>query len=190
MNDKVRHKVKRHYKKIAAALGGAFVLAASAMHGLGAVAQHQSATPQVDPPINTAEVQTANPLSTQELVQNIATQDTLGKEAIHVTATAYAPGPHDNDQWGSKTRLGTEIRPGVIAVDPRIIPLGSRVMIQYPDGSKEYAVAEDTGGAIKGNRIDVAKWTVREANHFGIKAVKVYVLSKPDQVTTETGEQV
>lgn len=98
---------------------------------------------------------------------------------LEMTATAYAPGPQDNDQWGTKTHLGTEVRPGVIAVDPRVIPLGSRVMIKYPDGHREYAVAEDTGGAIKGRRIDVAKWTVGEAKQFGIKAVKVYVLETP-----------
>ncbi|MDF2930559.1 MAG: hypothetical protein K0Q75_2797 [Anaerospora sp.] len=54
-------------------------------------------------------------------------------------------------------------------------------MIKYPDGTKEYAVAEDTGGAIKGNRIDVAKWSVKEAEKFGIKRVKVYVLKDNPQ---------
>jgi 3D (Asp-Asp-Asp) domain-containing protein len=101
------------------------------------------------------------------------------ERVLEMTATAYAPGPQDNDQWGTKTHIGTEVRPGIIAVDPRVIPLGSRVMIKYPDGHKEYAVAEDTGGAIKGRRIDVAKWTVGEAKQFGIKAVKVYVLETP-----------
>ncbi|VBB09880.1 Hypothetical protein LUCI_5178 [Lucifera butyrica] len=98
------------------------------------------------------------------------------KKVLNITATAYAPGRHDNDQWGNKTYMGTRVRPGVIAVDPRVIPLGSRVFIRYPDGHGAYAVAEDVGGAIKGNRIDVAKSTVREADHFGIKPVKVYVL--------------
>lgn len=100
---------------------------------------------------------------------------------VNITATAYAPGPHDNDQWGDKTYSGTQIRPGVIAVDPSLIPLGSRVYIQYPDGHGEYAIAEDTGGAIKGNRIDVAKWTVNEAQDFGIQHVKVFVLDNPDK---------
>lgn len=104
------------------------------------------------------------------------------KEVINVKATAYAPGPHDNDQWGSLTHLGTQVRPGVIAVDPRIIPLGSRVYIEYPDGTGTYATAEDTGGAIKGNRIDVAKWTVREAQDFGIQSAKVYVIRTPEKI--------
>lgn len=100
------------------------------------------------------------------------------QQVLDITATAYAPGPHDNDQWGDKTYLGTNIRPGVIAVDPDVIPLGSRVYIEYPDGRGVYAVAEDTGGAIKGNRIDIAKWSVPEAEDFGMQKVKVYVLEK------------
>ena len=75
------------------------------------------------------------------------------------------------------------MRPGVIAVDPRVIPLGSRVMIKYPGGKTQFAVAEDTGGAIKGRRIDVAMWTVKEAERFGIKPVKVYILETPSDKT-------
>lgn len=92
------------------------------------------------------------------------------------TATAYAPGPHDNGKWGSLTHLGTQVRPGIIAVDPRVIPLGSRVHIEFADGHGVYATAEDTGGAIKGNRIDIAMRSVDEAYKFGMQKVKVYVL--------------
>ncbi len=95
---------------------------------------------------------------------------------VEIVATAYAPGPHDNGKWGNLTHLGTQVRPGVIAVDPKIIPLGSRVYIQFSDGHGVYAIAEDTGGAIKGNRIDIAMWTVQEAENFGIQDVKVYVI--------------
>lgn len=73
--------------------------------------------------------------------------------------------------------MGTTVRPGVIAVDPAVIPLGSRVYIEYPDGTGSYAVAEDTGGAIKGNRIDIAMSSVDAAYDFGIQNVKVYVLA-------------
>lgn len=99
------------------------------------------------------------------------------EDVFHVKATAYAPGPHDNGEWGSLTHMGTTVRPGVIAVDPAVIPLGSRVYIEYPDGTGAYAVAEDTGGAIKGNRIDIAMSSVDAAYDFGIKNVKVYVLA-------------
>jgi len=99
-------------------------------------------------------------------------------KVLDVTATAYAPGPHDNGKWGDKTHIGTTVRPGIIAVDPNIMPLGSEVYIEYPDGTGQYAVAEDTGGAIKGNRIDVAMESVRQAYDFGIKKVKVHVLGQ------------
>ena len=99
------------------------------------------------------------------------------KKVLDIVATAYAPGAHDNGKWGSLTHVGTQVRPGIIAVDPNIIPLGSRVYIKYPDGHGVYATAEDTGGAIKGNRIDVAMWSVAEAYDFGMKNVKVYVLN-------------
>ncbi len=99
------------------------------------------------------------------------------EDVLHVKATAYAPGAHDNGQWGSLTHMGTTVRPGVIAVDPAVIPLGSRVYIEYPDGTGSYAVAEDTGGAIKGNRIDIAMSSVDAAYDFGIQNVKVYVLA-------------
>ncbi|SDF08497.1 3D domain-containing protein [Sporomusa acidovorans] len=98
------------------------------------------------------------------------------QKVVEVKATAYAPGAHDNEQWGDKTFLGTTVRPGVVAVDPDVIPLGSRLYIEYPDGTGHYATAEDTGGAIKGNRIDVAQSSVDQAYDFGVKNAKVYVL--------------
>lgn len=103
------------------------------------------------------------------------------EKVLDITATAYAPGARDNDQWGEKTYLGTTVRPGVVAVDPNVIPIGSQLYIQYPDGHGEYARAEDTGGAIKGNRIDVALANDKQAENFGIKNVKVYVVSTPSQ---------
>lgn len=95
---------------------------------------------------------------------------------LDIVATAYAPGAHDNGKWGDKTHLGTQVRPGVIAVDPKVIPLGTRVYVEFADGHGINAVAEDTGGAIKGNRIDIAMWTVAEAYDFGKQKVKVHLL--------------
>lgn len=98
------------------------------------------------------------------------------KAALDIVATAYAPGPHDNGKWGSLTRLGTQVRPGIIAVDPQLIPLGSQVYIEFADGRGVYATAEDTGGAIKGRRIDIAMASVDEAYDFGRQNVRVYVI--------------
>lgn len=87
-------------------------------------------------------------------------------------ATAYDP------TAGSKTALGTRARVGAVAVDPKVIPLGSKLYIESMDGwpSYGYAVAEDTGGAIKGKRIDLFFNSNAEANRFGRRNVKVYVL--------------
>jgi len=169
MNNRHRtiQRVKKKFKHLAAAVAGAAILSGAMLPGIPAAEAHAAAAPDTGKPPVTASQQIASKAPAEF------------KQKLNITATAYAPGPHDNDQWGNKTYLGTQIRPGIIAVDPKVIPLGSRVYIEYPDGHGEYAIAEDTGGAIKGNRIDVAKWTVKEAEDFGIQNVKVYVLSTP-----------
>lgn len=97
-------------------------------------------------------------------------------KVIDVTATAYS-----TEGWSSKnTASGTVARVGAIAVDPRVIPLGSKLYITSEDGSSwiyGVAVAEDTGGAIEGNRIDLFFDTQLECRSFGVQSAKVYVLS-------------
>jgi 3D (Asp-Asp-Asp) domain-containing protein len=91
---------------------------------------------------------------------------------VNMTATAYAPGPADNGIWGDRTYIGTKVRKGVAAVDPRIIPMGSKLWVE----GYGYAVAEDQGSAIKGNRIDLAYNDFKTATDYGIQNVKVYIL--------------
>ena len=69
-------------------------------------------------------------------------------------------------------------RYGVIAVDPRVIPLGTQLYIEAVDGSWTYgyAVAGDTGGAIKGARIDLFYDSHAQAISFGRRAARVYIL--------------
>ena len=64
------------------------------------------------------------------------------------------------------------------AQPPRVIPLGSRLYIETPDGRFVYghAVAADTGGSIKGNKVDLYMETRSECLSFGVRNVKVYVL--------------
>lgn len=136
-------------------------------HGRQAMTENTSVPKHAAKQVKAAPATAKPAANTPENVQDV----------LHVKATAYAPGPHDNGRWGNKTHMGTTVRPGIIAVDPNVIPLGSRVYIEYPDGTGHYAVAEDTGGAIKGNRIDIAMDSVDKAYDFGIKNVKVYVVS-------------
>lgn len=92
-----------------------------------------------------------------------------GGRSLFVSATAYSA--HDPGN-GSRTAMGTPVRHGVIAVDPSVIPLGTRVFIP---GYGE-AVAEDVGGAIHGNRIDVAFDTHEEAIFFGWQELEIFIM--------------
>jgi len=94
------------------------------------------------------------------------------KQIIDVKATAYS------FNVGSVTASGRPAAYGVIAVDPRVIPLGSKLYIEAVDGSWTYgyAIAGDTGGAIRGNRIDLFYNTTAECFQFGRRPARVYVL--------------
>ncbi len=89
-----------------------------------------------------------------------------------VQATGYST---QQKGLSTHTAMGIDLRvnPRVIAVDPRVIPLGSLVEVQ---GLGVY-VAGDTGGAIKGNIIDIHYSTVREALNWGRRSVKIRVIN-------------
>ena len=91
------------------------------------------------------------------------------REVITMEATAYTPA--DGDGQGI-TATGMIARPGVVAVDPNVIPLGSRLYIP----GYGMAIAADTGGAIRGNRIDLLMDSYDAAMNFGRQSVEVYVL--------------
>lgn len=107
----------------------------------------------------------------------IATQGPYaGKEMMYLEATAYYPGPNNfGGGVGPKTAIGLIAKHGVVAVDPFVIKLGSRV---YVEGYGE-ATAGDTGGAIRGSRIDLCFDTYEEAMRFGRRTIKVYILKAP-----------
>jgi 3D (Asp-Asp-Asp) domain-containing protein len=75
-----------------------------------------------------------------------------------------------------RTASGRMVSRGLIAADPRVLPLGSRVRLDHPGYSGEYLVA-DTGGAIRGRHIDIWIPSSREAMRFGRRTVKLTVLS-------------
>lgn len=94
-------------------------------------------------------------------------------DVIDMVATAYYPGPESTGEWADGyTYTGLLAGRGVVAVDPKVIPLGTRL---YVPGYGE-AIAADIGGAIKGNRIDLGFATYEEAIQYGRKSVKVYIL--------------
>ena len=88
---------------------------------------------------------------------------------IMMEATAYTS---QDPGCGLYTARGNLLHKGLVAVDPRVIPLGTRLYI--PEYG--YAIADDTGGDIKGNRIDLAYESRDEAFKFGRRMIEVYIL--------------
>jgi 3D (Asp-Asp-Asp) domain-containing protein len=86
----------------------------------------------------------------------------------HYVATAYS--------LRGRTASGKLVSKGVIAADPRVLPLGSHVRLEAGVYSGDYLVA-DTGGAVRGRRVDIWTPTTREAFRFGRRRVKLTVLS-------------
>ncbi|SDY70583.1 3D domain-containing protein [Thermoactinomyces sp. DSM 45892] len=89
------------------------------------------------------------------------------KKMIMAKTTAYTSKP------GAKTASGKVARVGLVAVDPKVIPLGTKLFIE----GYGMAVAADTGGAVKGNFVDVYFNSEAECQKWGVKNKKVYILN-------------
>ena len=72
------------------------------------------------------------------------------------------------------TASGRYTKHGIIAVDPRVIPLGSRIYVP----GYGWGIAADTGGLIKGNKIDLWKPTSRECYEWGVRRVTIKVFPR------------
>lgn len=100
--------------------------------------------------------------------------DTSDGKEFYVTATAYTAycnGCSGITTTGINLKSNPDVK--VVAVDPKVIPLGSKVWVE----GYGYAVAGDTGGAIKGNKIDLFMPSKSKAYNFGRKKVRVKVLN-------------
>lgn len=101
-------------------------------------------------------------------------------KVITCTATAYDPNPASCGGSGI-TATGRPACFGLVAVDPKVIPLGSKLYVESTDDGKSwtygYAIAADTGGAIKGNRVDLCFNTRSECIQFGRRQAKIYILN-------------
>ncbi|SDE08880.1 3D (Asp-Asp-Asp) domain-containing protein [Paenibacillus sp. UNCCL117] len=118
----------------------------------------------------------------QTLTKNYSKAIENYSKVIDAKASAYTASPSENGGYGSLDYMGNPLQLGTIAVDPAVIPLGSKVYIEgydhdgLPVGGM-YATATDTGGAIKGNKIDIFVPQSRDqVMKFGIQQVKVYIL--------------
>lgn len=94
----------------------------------------------------------------------------------------------DHPQYGI-TYSGTKARPGVVAVDPRSIKLKSKLYVESLDRMQDYgfSLAEDTGSAIKSNRIDLFIENNAKAIRYGVRKVRVYVLEEEFDSTLMVG---
>ncbi|CAM3361647.1 3D domain-containing protein [Marinicrinis lubricantis] len=100
---------------------------------------------------------------------------------LSLTATAYTASIEEN-KWGAIDYYGNPLKLGTVAVDPKMIPMGSKLYITgydfdgLPEGGF-YAEATDMGGSIKDNRIDIFVPVSRtKALTFGMQDVTVYIL--------------
>lgn len=116
---------------------------------------------------NYKNTQIENRVITQPIIE------TKSNSHIVMKATAYTRSHSEGTSRGI-TRSGTRVSRGTVAVDSRIIPLGTKLYIE----GYGHAIALDTGGAIKGNRIDLYMETKKEAFEFGRQSVKVWIIEE------------
>ncbi|MCM3389235.1 3D domain-containing protein [Ureibacillus chungkukjangi] len=123
---------------------------------------------------NVAKKQPSKTVSSQPKVTQSSSEEPASGKELLVTATAYTA---YCEGCSGTTAIGIDLRSNpnqkVIAVDPNVIPLGSRVWVE---GYGE-AIAGDTGGAIKGNKIDVFIPTRNEALQWGRKQVRIKIIN-------------
>ncbi|MBP2242573.1 uncharacterized protein YabE (DUF348 family) [Cytobacillus eiseniae] len=113
-------------------------------------------------------------VGTKVVKQVVSRSNESGGKEVYVSSTAYTASCNG---CSGKTATGINLKANpnvkVIAVDPRVIPLGTKVYVE----GYGYAVAADTGSAIKGNKIDVFFATKAEAYRWGRKTVKIRILN-------------
>ncbi|MFH1150253.1 MAG: 3D domain-containing protein [Actinomycetota bacterium] len=108
----------------------------------------------------------------EQKMQDLNPPEVTGRptgKVFTMVATAYSP---EEPGLSDSTATGLKAQRGVVAVDPRVIPLGTRVNVE----GYGYAIAADTGGAIKGMRIDLCFDTLAECNAYGRRTVRVEIL--------------
>lgn len=145
--------------------------------------------PSQDPKINSTQTiaEAAAPVALEEelpsrghIGERIAAEEAYVVPPTTYIATAYS--------LRGRTASGQIVSKGLIAADPRVLPLGSRVRLEAGAYSGEYLVA-DTGSMVRGRRIDIWTPSSREAMRFGRRPVKLTVLSLGGKKRTSTAKK-
>jgi 3D (Asp-Asp-Asp) domain-containing protein len=184
-----------------AAVSPAFTAAAAILVlagtvGVWACAPRALAAPAVPAPTNylpPAAVPAAPAEPSPELLRSIEARIRAQVEAEHRAEHAAAPPRASAGSFEVRERMemsstayclrglmrtGVRTRDGMAAADPRVLPLGSVVRVSHPDGRPiGVFVVMDTGGAVRGNKIDIYMDSCREASDWGRKAVVAEVLA-------------
>jgi 3D (Asp-Asp-Asp) domain-containing protein len=113
------------------------------------------------------QTQDSNPLTEAQNTAKLGKFNILEGQSFR--ATAYC--------LKGRTATGGSVRRGIVAADPRILPLGTRITIDAGSYSGTYTVA-DTGGAVRGRILDIWVPSCSEAVRFGRKSIKVSVVGK------------
>ncbi len=121
----------------------------------------------VKEPVDEVLLVGTKPNTTFEIGKKTDVSNLNYSEKITMNASAYT-----TEGYTGYTASGRVAEYGVVAVDTKVIPLGTKL---YIDGYG-YAIAGDTGGAIKGNKVDLYMNTTKECLNFGRRNVTVYVL--------------
>lgn len=133
----------------------------------------------IDPPAGVTAAETVSaPMEEPEEAENDLIEAALLARANvieDVTVTHYGCCVECCGKDDGITASGVLATPGVtVAVDPSVIPLGSDVLVDYGDGEIHYYRADDIGGAVKGNHIDLCVATHEEALQLGRRTATVY----------------
>ncbi|MCM3339878.1 3D domain-containing protein [Paenibacillus sp. MER TA 81-3] len=115
-------------------------------------------------------------------VVKMSGRPTTYSKKLNMRATAYTAHPSENGEWGAVDFYGNALKLGTVAVDPKVIPLGTKLFItgyqfkHLPQGGL-VAEARDIGGAIKGNKVDIFVPVSKSAGStFGVQDVQVYII--------------
>ena len=133
-----------------------------------AVTLASDSQPNLQPQFNQQDNQTEQ-LQFLIPAANLDSKSKTVTEANAFRATAYC--------LKGRTATGGSVRRGIVAADPRVLPLGSRIQLSAGSYSGTYTVA-DTGGAVKGRKLDIWMPSCGEAVRFGRRNVKVSRLGR------------
>lgn len=146
-----------------------------------AAAAEEAAAPAAKPQAQEKAKQAA-PAAKKNVI-TVSGKEMTYKKKVNMKATAYTAHASENGKWGAVDYFGNPLKLGTVAVDPKVIPLGTKLFItgyqfkHLPQGGF-IAEARDIGGAIDGKKLDIfVPVSKQTGSTFGIQNVEVYIMS-------------